>query len=98
MSRDDEAIRGDTSAARAAAGEEVLSRALRELPVRGPMHASRQQAPAAARAAFVRAFEDAPWYAKALASAGRATVPVVLASVVGLYLFWAFAAAIALNQ
>lgn len=97
MSRD-ETFRGERTIARAPAGEDVLSRALRELPVRGPTSASHQEAPAGARATFLRAFEDAPWYAKALASAGRASVPVVLASVVGLYLFWAFAAAIALNQ
>jgi hypothetical protein len=29
---------------------------------------------------------------------GRAAVPVVLAAVVGLYLFWAFAVAIAINK
>ncbi|MCW5835010.1 MAG: hypothetical protein KIS78_21600 [Labilithrix sp.] len=76
--------------------DDPLVRALRELPTHADGSAGR--APAAARAAFLRAFDDAPWYARALATAGRASVPVVLASVVGLYLFWAFAAAIALNQ
>ena len=76
--------------------DDVLLRALRELPVHAEPPSS--HARAAARAAFVRAFDDSPWYARALGTAGRATVPVVLASVVGLYLFWAFATAIALNQ
>lgn len=48
-----------------------------------------------ARAAFVRAFEDTPWIERYLRAGARASVPVVLASVVGVYLFWAFAAAIA---
>ncbi|MBX3221715.1 MAG: hypothetical protein KF795_14460 [Labilithrix sp.] len=84
------------ASANASPDDDPLLRALRALPVHPdptPRHAS-----AAARAAFVRAFDDAPWYARAFGAAGRATVPVVLASVVGLYLFWAFATAIALNQ
>ncbi|MBX3214779.1 MAG: hypothetical protein KF850_22275 [Labilithrix sp.] len=77
-------------------GDDPLVRALRELPTHDDGSSGR--APAAARAALVRAFDDAPLCTRAPATAGRATVPVVLASVVGLYLFWAFAAAIALNQ
>lgn len=75
--------------------DDPLLLALRELPTRA---AESTSAPAVARAAFVRAASGSPWYARGLATAGRAMVPVVLASVVGLYLFWAFAAAIALNQ
>ena len=78
--------------------EDELIRGLRELPLHAPSPRSHEQVAASARAAFVRAFDDSPWYVKAFASAAHATVPVVLASVVGLYLFWAFAAAIALNQ
>ena len=78
--------------------EDTLLRALRELPPHTPQGSSAHRAPAAARAAFVYAFDDGPWYAKLGGSVSRALVPVVLASVVGLYLFWAFAAAISLNQ
>jgi hypothetical protein len=61
---------------------------LRELPLQEPPPAIA----AKARAALLRGPE--PWST----TAGRAVLPVVLASVVGLYLFWAFAAAIALNN
>jgi hypothetical protein len=74
--------------------DDPLLRALRELPA----HAASDRVPGNARAAFARAFDGAPWYAKLFGTAGRALVPTVLASVVGLYLFWAFATAIALNH
>lgn len=75
-----------------------LLRALRALPTHPVTSAPGRRVEEAARAAFLRAFDDAPWYAKMFDRAGRAALPVVLASVVGLYLFWAFATAIALNQ
>ena len=102
MSRDEATTtRGETrDGAAHRADDDVLVRALRELPVRGPSSTSGRPsgAPAAARATFVRAFDDAPWYVKPLSGAARASVPVLLASVVGLYLFWALSTAIALNQ
>ncbi len=51
-----------------------------------------------ARAAFVRAFQKTSPLERFLHTGARASVPVVLAGVVGLYLFWAFAAAIAVVQ
>ena len=77
-------------------GDDVLLRALAELPVRtmAEPHASRTHA--SARAIFLRAGDARPWYARMPGAAARASVPVVLASVVGLYLSWAFATAIAL--
>lgn len=51
----------------------------------------------AARRAFVRAFDEGPAWRAILRGVGSAALPVVLASVVGLYLFWAFAAAMAIN-
>ncbi len=94
----DGAVIGAQRADRGDADEDSLMRQLGALPVRAPSEAVEAQASRAARAAFVRACDPAPWYAKAFAEAARATVPVVLASVVGLYLSWAFATAIALNQ
>ncbi len=80
--------------------DDGLSRELGGLPMLGPPPTSERRVSAAARAAFVHAFDDhaAPWCARALFRAGRATFPVFLASVVGVYLSWAFATAIALNQ
>jgi hypothetical protein len=82
--------------------EDDMIRALRELPVHEASSSGRDRdalrIQATARAAFVRAFEDAPWYTRIFGSAAGAVVPVALASVVGLYLFWAFAVAISLNQ
>ncbi len=75
---------------------DALLHALRELPRHAPSPERRIHG--AARAAFLREFEDVPFYVKLLGGAGRAVVPVALASVVGLYLFWAFAVAISLNQ
>jgi len=89
---------GSASGGSAGSGEDSLIRRLRDLRVHAPSSASQAQASRAARAAFVRAWDVAPWYARVFASAGRAGMPVVLASVVGLYLFWAFATAIALNR
>ncbi len=66
---------------------------LRELPVHAAPAVERQ-----ARAAFVRAFEETTWLERALATGGRASVPLVLASVVGLYLFWALSTASSLVQ
>ena len=89
-----------SSAAEATTREDdPLLRALRELPPRAPHGddvAAARRAKATARAAFVRAFEDDPWHVRFFGSAGRAAVPVVLASVVGIYLTWAVAAANAL--
>jgi hypothetical protein len=78
--------------------DDVLLRALRELPPLGGRidAAALKRQRTSARAAFVRAFDDEPWHTRAFGSVGRAAVPVVLASVVGLYLFWAVAAASAL--
>lgn len=75
---------------------DALLRALRELPRHAPSPERRIHG--AARAAFLREFEDVPFYVKLFGGVGRAVVPVALASVVGLYLFWAFAVAISLNQ
>lgn len=69
--------------------EDPLLRALRELP-RPAMDAPVEtRARREARAAFVHAFDDAPWYGRFLGSASRAIVPVALATVVGIYLTWA---------
>jgi hypothetical protein len=77
--------------------DDPLLRALRELPRPAPDDASMQARHAReARAAFARAFDDAPWHARAGRSLGRALVPVVLASVVGVYLTWAITTASAL--
>jgi hypothetical protein len=76
--------------------EDVLLRALRELPrpsMDEPIEARQRRA---ARAAFARAFEDEPWHTRLFGSAGRAVVPVVLASVIGVYLTWAITTASAL--
>jgi hypothetical protein len=76
--------------------EDELFRDLRKLPranVTAPERAER-----AARTAFVRAGADRGWASRFFPAVGRACVPVALASVVGLYLFWAFATAIALVQ
>jgi hypothetical protein len=95
MSRLEDFTEGEDTAVKA--GDRLI-RELRALPTRGPSVDSAKQTSVTARAAFVHAFQDASWHAKVLSRASRATVPVVLASVVGLYLFWAFAAAIALHQ
>jgi hypothetical protein len=73
--------------------DDALVRELRALP---ELASPPAQVRDAARAAFVRAFDAAPCYERILSAAGRQAVPLVLASVVGLYLFWAFATAIAL--
>ncbi len=59
-----------------------------------PRHAPPPGPPAEARAAFLQGASHETWSARLT----RIAVPAVLASVVGLYLSWAFAAAIALNQ
>lgn len=62
-----------------------------------PVHAERNdRARDAARAAFVRSFERTSAIERLFLASARASVPIVLASVVGVYLFWAFAAAIAM--
>jgi hypothetical protein len=76
--------------------EDPLLAALRELPplaVDGSAEARLQRQ---ARASYVRAFEGSPWHSSATSIVGRAAVPVLLAGVVGLYMTWAFAAAVAL--
>ena len=65
---------------------------LRKLPV---LMAEADARPAA-RQAFARAFD--PWHLRVLGIFSRSLVPVALASIVGLYLTWAFAAAISLNN
>ena len=61
----------------------------RELPAHASDDATARRAKATARTAFVRAFEDEPWHRRIFGSVGRAAVPVVLASVIGIYLMWA---------
>lgn len=51
---------------------------------------------AEARAAFARSFEPTSWYAPVLASAARASLPLVLGAIVVVYLSWAFSTASAL--
>lgn len=66
--------------------------ALRALPV----HAPPPGADRAARAAFTES--SAPWQLRTFFGVTRALVPVALAGVVGVYLSWAFAAALALQN
>ena len=75
--------------------DDVLLR-LRELPTHTEEGPAARRAKATARAAFVRAFDDDPLHVRLFGSLGRAAVPVVLASVVGIYLMWAVGAANAL--
>lgn len=72
-------------------------RALRDHAVAGSSHAERR-IHREARAAFVEAFDDTPPFARLLRGLGRAAVPLVLASVVGIYLMWAINTAAALVQ
>ncbi|MBX3227930.1 MAG: hypothetical protein KIT84_28115 [Labilithrix sp.] len=66
--------------------DDRLLKSLRDLPV----HAAPKNG--AARAAFVGAF--APWHVRVAAGVGRGLVPVALASIVGVYLTWAFGMAL----
>ncbi len=76
--------------------DDVLLRALRELPAHSDDGPAARRAQATARAAFVRAFDDEPFVVRVFGGASRAAVPVVLASVIGIYLMWAVGAANAL--
>jgi hypothetical protein len=76
--------------------DDVLLRALRELPRPAMEPDMEKRTRAAARAAFVRAASPEPLAARLLAPVSRAAVPVALAAVVVLYLSWAFSAAAAL--
>jgi hypothetical protein len=78
--------------------DDPLLQALRALPTHAVTGPPGSRAREEARRAFVEAFDDRPFLLRFFGSAGRAAVPVVLASVVGLYLFWAFAVAIMINQ
>jgi len=67
-------------------------RSLRDLPVHeAPPHGDRS-----AREAFASSF--APWPVRTLLVLSRAVVPVALASVVGIYLSWAFSVALSLQN
>ncbi len=68
--------------------EDILLRALRELPHPEADDAEADRARRAARAAFVRAAEGEPWHAR-IPGLGRFAVPAVLAAVVFVYLGWA---------
>lgn len=77
-------------------GADPLLGALRELPRPEMDAAFDRRARAAARSAFARSFEPATPLARLGGAFGRVAMPVLLASVVGVYLTWAFAAATAL--
>lgn len=70
-----------------------LLRELRDVPRSLPPRAH-----ADARAAFVNAFEPVRWYAPLLSFVTRASLPVVLTSIVVVYLSWAFVTASTLMQ
>lgn len=103
MSSDEETSVALSSSAGA---DDPLLRSFRELPV----HASkRDTAHDAAREAFVRASDassgrgdqgiiDLPALVTVGGGIFRGATAIVLAGIVGLYLSWAFAVAIALNQ
>ena len=78
-------------------GSDPLLAALRHLPVHrgdGPHDARRRRE---AQRAYLRSFERPSWRrSMALATAGRAAVPVFLATAVALYMSWAIGAAAAL--
>ena len=67
-------------------------RSLRDLPVWQPP----PQGDRLAREAFNTQF--APWPMRTLGIVSRAMVPVALAGVIGIYLSWAFSAALALQN
>jgi len=73
--------------------EGELFRDLRALP-----RSASLRTPAGARAAFVHAFEPIRWYEPVLSRLSRASLPVVLASVVVIYLSWGLCTASALMQ
>lgn len=73
-----------------------LLRALRALPTPAMDPRDEARARYAARAAYAREFEPAPWHGRAASRLGRAVVPVALATVVGIYLTWAIGTASAL--
>jgi hypothetical protein len=70
--------------------EETTDR-LRELP--SVPHSPPPHVEGMARAAFVRAFESAPWYAPVTTLVARASLPVVLTGIVVIYLSWTFSTA-----
>lgn len=77
-----------------------LLTALRHLPSRASDAPSDAHAKARlqgeARAAYVRSFEGSSWFGTATGTVGRVAMPVFLATIVGLYMTWAVAAATAL--
>lgn len=77
--------------------EDVLLRALRELPRPTADGAGAGRERRAARAAFVRAHEGEPWHAR-IPGVGRLAVPAVLAAVAFVYLGWAISTVNALAR
>jgi len=79
-----------------------LLTALRQLPSRAghepddPHAHAQARLQREARAAYVRSFEGSSWYGAGAGTVGRIAVPVFLATIVGLYMTWAVAAATAL--
>lgn len=74
--------------------DDELTRALRELPEQTP---SGHRAHGKARAEFVRVrTRSSPW--DIVASTGRLGLPIGLASVIAIYLSWAFTTATALYR
>lgn len=65
-----------------------LLRALRDLPVPAIDAPHAKRGHAAAKAAFMQAF-DAPWHVRMFGGVARVALPVGLAAVVGVYMMWA---------
>jgi hypothetical protein len=99
MSDDDTRRRPEIAPEAANGGDDDL-RALGKLPAADPPAAQRRRIHHAARAAFLEASSPDPGsvLVRFAMTATRTTMPVVLASVVGLYLLWAFQIAIAINR
>ncbi len=73
-----------------------LLRALRDLPSPDVDAARAARVGRHARAAFVESATPAPILVRLGVVTGRAVMPVVLASIIGVYLVWALSAATAL--